>query len=58
MLPQPQPQLQPQVCAEIEKTLQKCIFEHDDETCHTIFKNIHSGLYYACIKYKNEITSK
>jgi hypothetical protein len=51
------PNPQPQVCAEFEKTLQKCIFEHDDETCHTIFKNIHLGFYNACIK-KKEISSK
>ena len=49
------PPNQPQVCAEIEKTLKKCIFEHDDETCHTIFKNIHSGLYYACVKKDEKI---
>jgi hypothetical protein len=46
---------QPKVCAEFEKTLQKCIFEHDDETCHTIFKNIHIGFYSACIKKDGKI---
>jgi hypothetical protein len=57
MFPQALPPKQPQVCAEFEKTLQKCIFEHDDETCHTIFKNIHIGFYNACIK-KKEISLK
>jgi hypothetical protein len=51
----PEKKLQPLVCTEFEKTLQKCIFEHDDETCHTIFKNIHIGFYNACIKKDRKI---
>ena len=38
--------------------LEKCIIEHDDETCHSIFKNIHLGFYNACVQKPKEITSK
>lgn len=48
----------PSVCTELGKTLEKCIFEHDDETCHAIFKNIHLGFYNACVQKPKEITSK
>ena len=51
----PEPNPPPQVCTEFEKTLKKCIFENDDETCHTIFKNIHIGFYNACIKKEGNI---
>ena len=48
----------PSICSELGKNLEKCIFELDDETCHTIFKNIHRGFYNACVQKPKEITSK
>jgi hypothetical protein len=48
----------PPVCAEYEKTLQKCIVKHDDETCRTIFKIIHIGFYNACVYETKEISLK